>query len=157
MYKMEKKVKWYNRINGEFYFIPLANIILLIRQYDFLVNYLLIIELFIISLTILLLFRKNCRLIYKIEFYDDKNIILISFYQFIQIKSSYTIPYSMVNYQFKYKRYGIGIVRRALSFYISKKYIAEIREKNKLGWTKEELAIIMDKINLIIKSNEKIH
>lgn len=150
---MEKDFRWYDRINGEIYSLVLINIALIISDYRLLSDYWFFTEFIFIILIIWILYRKSSRLIYKIEFDDKGEKMDIHYLQFLIKNYVVSIPYSQLDYKYTKKSYGIGNVMPVLVFLNSKKYIAEIREKNDISWKKEEINALIEKMDTI-KENE---
>lgn len=146
---MEKNVRWYHRVNVELYYLLIINLVLIAVNYQFFIRFLELIELIIFLLIVLSQFRKNNRIVFKVIFDDNNKKLDVHFYQFIITNFAVSIPYSQLNYKYNLKSYGIGNVMNALVFLSSKKSIAEIKEKNSIGWTKDEIAKIIDKLNVI--------
>ncbi|MCB2219836.1 MAG: hypothetical protein KQI35_05515 [Bacteroidetes bacterium] len=145
-----KKISWINRINGEVYYILIVNSFLAFYNLELFVQNWIKIEISLVSLIILLLFRKNTRLIFEVFFDDANKKLILSYYQFTFLKSQQSIPYEDLKVFFKKKSYGIGNIINALTFYDNKKFIAEIREVNRLGWSKNDLVGFEEKSKKII-------
>jgi hypothetical protein len=143
------EIQWFNRINAEVYYILIVNLFLIFYNFGMFVQNWAKIEIFLVALIILLLFRKNTRLVYEVRFDDTNKKLLMSYYQFIFLKFQKSIPYENLKVIFKKKSYGIGNIINALTFNDNKKFIAEIREVNRLGWSKKKLLSIEEKAKKI--------
>jgi hypothetical protein len=146
---IEKRIPWFKRLNSELYYLPIINLVIIIVDFSLFMQYWELIEIVILVIIFLALLRKSSRIIYKIEFDDLKSKVDIYFYQFIILRNSKSISYVMINYKYKRKSYGIGNLMYSLIFLSSYKFIAEIREKNRMGWSKNEILKIKDKIDFI--------
>ncbi|HEY9113218.1 MAG TPA: hypothetical protein VIN10_00875 [Bacteroidales bacterium] len=146
---IEKRIPWFKRLNAELYFLPIINLVIIIVDFSLFMQYWELIEIVILVIIFLSLLRKSSRIIYKIEFDDLKSKVDIYFYQFIIWRNSKSISYAMINYNYKRKSYGMGNLMYSLIFLSSYKFIAEIREKNRMGWSKNEILKIKDKIDFI--------
>jgi len=142
-------IKTLNRINAEVYYILIVNIFIAFYNLELFLQNWIRIEIFLVALIILLLFRKNTRLVFEICFDDANKKLVLSYYQFIFLKFKKSIPYENLKVKFKKKSYGIGNIINALTFNDNKKFIAEIREVNRLGWSKKELLSIEEKAKKI--------
>lgn len=148
---LKKTAPWYHRVNAEIFYLIIINIAILLLDFHLLMHYWAFIQFVILLLIIFILLRKSSKIIYQIEFDDFKQELRLSYYQFVFLKRIERISYSELNYNYISKIYGIGNMIKALIFVRSKKYIAEIREKNRIGWSKNDIDQIIDKLKVIIK------
>ncbi len=146
---MEKSVRWYYRVNVEIYYLIIINFVVIAVDYHFFIRFVELIELVIFALILLSLLRKSSRIVFKVKFDDRNKNLDVHFYQFIIINCRVSIPYSQLNFEYQLKSYGIGNVMNVLVFLSANKRIAEITEKNRIGWTKVEIAKIIEKLYLI--------
>ncbi len=147
--KLEKNVSWFQRFNFELVYFIVLNIVLITVDYPIIDLYWELSETAILVLIILLMLRKNSRIIYKIEFDDIAQKMNMYYYQFIFFSFLISIPYSQLNFKYLKKSYGIGNLMYALVFLNRKKFVAEINEKNRGGWSKNEIDKIKDNLNII--------
>jgi len=151
MHLIEKKTSWYSRLNSEIYYFVIINIVIFIIDNKLFFNYYYYIEICILLIVLLLLSRNNSKMIYKLEFNNTDKTLKLYYYKYVFINSVAEITYANLKHEYILKSYGIGNVMMTLVFMDKKRNIAEIREKNEIGWTKYEVLRIIDKIKDIEK------
>jgi hypothetical protein len=147
MYIIEKKSSWYNRLNSEIYYFFIINVTIFIIDNKFFINHYYLIEVCIFLIVLLQLSRNNSKIIYKLRFDNVNKTLRLYYYKFLFVDSAIDITYANLRYKYFLKSYGVGNVMMTLVFMDQKKNIAEIREKNEIGWTKNEVLKIIDKLN----------
>ena len=105
----------------------------------------LVYELTLIVIFILLLSIKRNRILYQVEFDDEKLEFSIFYYSLVAIKGKETIKYDRLNSKLGLKRYGLGSAINTLEFFNKKQLIGEIRVGDKWQWTNEQLKMIHEK------------
>ncbi len=146
---LQKKVHWFHRVDQEFYYLLLFNLTVAIYDYQMYTSNWLLFQLIFLTVIVLILFRKQSRIMYKIEFDDINQILSIYYFHFVGYENSVSIPYKSLEYKYISKNYGIVNRMKALVFYSSNKFIAEIPKKNRAGWNKDEISEIMNKLNIL--------
>lgn len=146
---LEKKVHWFRRVDQGFYYLVISNLIVAIHNYQTYTSNWLLFQFIFLTVIVLILFRKQSRIIYKIHFDDISQKLDINYFHFIFYEASVSIPYNNLEYKYYSKNYGIVNRMKALVFFSSKKFIAEIPRKNRAGWTKDEISEIMNKLNIL--------
>lgn len=147
--KLEKNVSWFQRFNFELGYFIVLNIMLIAVDIPLIHSFWELSEVVILGLIILLMLRNKSRIIYKIEFDDLDQKMNMYYYQFIFFRFSISIPYSQLNFKYLKQSYGIGNLMYALVFLNRKKNVAEINEKSRGGWSKNEIDNIKYNLNII--------
>jgi len=106
----------------------------------------LIYEITLVLIFILLLSLKRNRIIYQIDFDEEKNEFTISYFSLIAIKGSEIVPLTNLNTRLGPKRFGLGSSVTTLEFFNKKQLIDEIRSDDKWQWTDEQLDEIHKKV-----------
>lgn len=88
------------------------------------------------------------RIILKLEFDDSQSMLRIFYNQYVFYYNTVSISYKNTLFKYRYKIFRRGDIPKTLEIFKSGKYIGEIRENNKIGWTKEDLEAILRKLNL---------
>ena len=146
IYKIKEQTTIFHKVWQEIYLLLFFNLGLIIGNIKFYTKYYLIIEVCIFSLLLYKLLNKKNRHIYKLSFNDNKQILSVSFYQFIVYKFTYDIPYKLLKVHYKHKLYGRGKIPMTLEFRKNEKLVAEIRQKYNIGWSNEEIDNIYNRI-----------
>lgn len=105
----------------------------------------LVYELTLFVIFILLLSIKRNRILYQIEFDDEKQEFSILYYSLVAFKGKETIKYERLNSKLGLKRYGLGSAIMTLEFFNKKQLIGEIRVGDKWQWTNEQLNLIHER------------
>lgn len=105
----------------------------------------LVYELTLIIIFILLLSIKRNRIVYQIDFNDEKNEFSILYYSLVALKGKETITSDKLRTKLGLKRYGLGSAIVTLEFFNNKQLMGEIRVGDKWGWTNEQLEAIQEK------------
>ena len=105
----------------------------------------LVYELTLIVIFILLLSIKRNRILYQVEFDDEKQEFSIFYYTLVALRRKETIKYDRLNSKLGLKRYGFGSAITTLEFFNKKQIIGEIRVGDKWQWTDEQLKMIHEK------------
>ncbi|MDE5421882.1 hypothetical protein L3073_06655 [Ancylomarina sp. DW003] len=105
----------------------------------------LVYELTLIIIFILLLSIKRNRIVYQIDFNDEKNEFSILYYSLVALKGKETITSDKLRTKLGLKRYGLGSAIVTLEFFNKKQLMGEIRVGDKWGWTNEQLEAIQEK------------
>ncbi|RXQ93890.1 hypothetical protein EO244_09940 [Ancylomarina salipaludis] len=106
----------------------------------------LIYEITLVLIFILLLSLKRNRIIYQIDFDEEKNEFTISYFSLIAIKGTEIVPLTNLNTRLGPKRFGLGSSVTTLEFFNKKQLIGEIRSDDKWQWTDEQLDEIHKKV-----------
>ncbi|WP_372642018.1 hypothetical protein [Ancylomarina sp.] len=130
----------WKRIKSELSLFLILQILILISMPPNLVY-----ELTLIVIFILLLSIKRNRILYQIEFDDEKREFSIFYYTLIALRRKETIKYDGLNSKLGLKRYGFGSAITTLEFFNKKQIIGEIRVGDKWQWTDEQLKMIHEK------------
>lgn len=153
---LERKASWFHRVNYEIYYLIILNITASIIDYQMYISNLVIFQLIFLILILLILSLKRSRVVYKIEFDDIGQRMNLFYYQFILFNYSTIVPYSKLSYKYHKKNYGIVNRLYALMFYSSQKWIVEISENNRAGWSKDEISEIINKLNHLDSDRNRI-
>ncbi|MCZ4696074.1 hypothetical protein DWB61_15775 [Ancylomarina euxinus] len=105
----------------------------------------LVYELTLIVIFILLLSIKRNRILYQIEFDDEKREFSIYYYSLVIFRRKETINYDRLNSKLGLKRYGLGSAITTLEFFNKKQIIGEVRVGDKWQWTDEQVKMIHEK------------
>jgi len=127
----------WKRIKSELSLLLIIQIILF-----FFVGIHLVYELTIVLIFVLLLSLKRNRIIYQVEFNDDKQKFTIFYFTLVAFKSQESIDFVKLNSKLGMKRYGLGSAITTLEFFNKKQLIGEIRVGDKWQWNEEQLKTI---------------
>jgi len=127
----------WKRIKSELSLLLIIQIILF-----FFVGIHLVYELTIVLIFILLLSIKRNRIIYQVEFDEDKQKFTILYFTLVIFKAQETIDFEKLNSKLGMKRYGLGSAITTLEFFNKKQLLGEIRVGDKWQWSEEQLKTI---------------
>lgn len=136
---IEKAPKWYQRINNEFLFFPILNLIMIVIDSSFFMDNLLWFEVVFIGTVIVLMSRKKSRQVKKLEINPDVGLIYITYYQYIIFKNIKVFRLDNITYEFRLRSYGIGNLKYTLTIFNLGKAICSIMDKHEFGWNKQDL------------------
>lgn len=143
---------WMNFGVPIFFYIGLA-----IGYPPFFLNNLFLISALFFFILIIKISSPRSRLIVKFEFDDDQKILHIVYNQFVFYYFTISVSYEHLSFKFRHKIFRRGDMPKTLEFFKSGQFIGEIRANNKIGWTKNKLEAIIEKLNLINNTQMKIH
>lgn len=118
-------------------------------------NLLIIHSIFLVILTVKIVSPRS-RLIMKLEFDDNQRMLNVFYNQYVFYDNTISILYKNTSFKYRYKIFRRGDMPKTLEIFKSGKYIGEIRENNKIGWSKEELEAILGKLDLVNNHQIKI-